>query len=385
MRRRREPPGGLLSHEARRRGTAPSSRTGAPGDDRERLGGANVCYEAVVADSHLVGSVPLDTAEGVFRRLAAALGGQLERIPDGETGERANWIGFQLGRLLAADGIEHGGLHETAGYGPMPSVRLTRLAAEIRLGSLGYAEAARASYKTFARLREEGVIPSGVRFQVSLPTPLAVVNAWVALADQDAFEPVYEARLLEELVEILDAVPHEDLAIQWDVAVEIAILEGSFPATATQDFDGILRRLVRLAGHVPEDIQLGYHLCWGDYEHRHFKEPESLALAVEVANRIADESPRGIDWLHMPVPRDRADEAYFRPLADLRVAPATRLYLGVVHPDGVEATQRRLDAARAVLGDDRHLGVATECGMGRTPRAELDELLRVHAEVGRHP
>lgn len=344
-----------------------------------------MCYEAVVADSHLVGSVPLDTAGGVFRRLAAALGGQLERIPDGETGERANWIGFQLGRLLAADGIEHGGLHETAGYGPMPSVRLTRLAAEIRLGSLGYAEAARASYKTFARLREEGVIPSGVRFQVSLPTPLAVVNAWVALADQDAFEPVYEARLLEELVEILDAVPHEDLAIQWDVAVEIAILEGSFPATATQDFDGILRRLVRLAGHVPEDIQLGYHLCWGDYEHRHFKEPESLALAVEVANRIADESPRGIDWLHMPVPRDRADEAYFRPLTDLRVAPATRLYLGVVHPDGVEATQRRLDAARAVLGDDRHLGVATECGMGRTPRAELDELLRVHAEVGRHP
>src|ERR1700742_3580896 len=44
---------------------------------------------------HLVGSVPLDSAEDVFRRAAAALGDRLRRIPDGETGPRSDWILWQ--------------------------------------------------------------------------------------------------------------------------------------------------------------------------------------------------------------------------------------------------------------------------------------------------
>jgi hypothetical protein len=42
---------------------------------------------------HLVGSVPLGDAEDVFRAATSILGGRLRRIPDGETGERSNWIG----------------------------------------------------------------------------------------------------------------------------------------------------------------------------------------------------------------------------------------------------------------------------------------------------
>ena len=44
---------------------------------------------------HLVGSVPLGGAEEVFRRVAAVLGDRLRRIPDGETGPRSDWIGWQ--------------------------------------------------------------------------------------------------------------------------------------------------------------------------------------------------------------------------------------------------------------------------------------------------
>ena len=45
---------------------------------------------------HLVGSVPLSTAEEVFRTASSILGGRLRRIPDGETGVRSNWIGRQI-------------------------------------------------------------------------------------------------------------------------------------------------------------------------------------------------------------------------------------------------------------------------------------------------
>jgi hypothetical protein len=43
-------------------------------------------------DIYLVGSVPLENAEQVFEKISAAFGPRIKRIPDGETGERADWI-----------------------------------------------------------------------------------------------------------------------------------------------------------------------------------------------------------------------------------------------------------------------------------------------------
>jgi len=48
---------------------------------------------------HLVGSVPLSNAGEVFRTASSILGGRLRRIPDGETGVRSNWIGWQINFL----------------------------------------------------------------------------------------------------------------------------------------------------------------------------------------------------------------------------------------------------------------------------------------------
>jgi hypothetical protein len=41
---------------------------------------------------HLVGSVPLSNEREVFATLSRELGSFLLRIPDGETGERGDWI-----------------------------------------------------------------------------------------------------------------------------------------------------------------------------------------------------------------------------------------------------------------------------------------------------
>ena len=41
---------------------------------------------------HPVGSVPLANAQAVFETVSAVLGSRLKRIPDGETGERSDWI-----------------------------------------------------------------------------------------------------------------------------------------------------------------------------------------------------------------------------------------------------------------------------------------------------
>ena len=44
---------------------------------------------------HLVGSIPVQTAEEAFRLSANYLTDHLKRMPDGEVGERDTWIRWQ--------------------------------------------------------------------------------------------------------------------------------------------------------------------------------------------------------------------------------------------------------------------------------------------------
>ncbi|MEM7534882.1 MAG: hypothetical protein AAF639_22080 [Chloroflexota bacterium] len=174
-------------------------------------------------------------------------------------------------------------------------------------------------------------------------------------------------------------IPASELALQWDTAVEFGILEGVFPSHLQDARTEIAERLVRLGNAVPEDVELGYHLCYGDSGHRHFVEPQDTKLLVEVANAIADNLNRPLHWIHMPIPRDRDDEAFFLPLKSLNLSADTELYIGLVHiTDGVAGTERRIRAAQAVISD---FGVATECGFGRRPVETVAELLQIHKTV----
>jgi hypothetical protein len=328
----------------------------------------------------LVGSVPLDNSEQVFRTAASILGTRLRRIPDGETGARIGWIGWQFNVFATHPRFEVIPA-EPGGYTPIPHVRLrSRDAAEpLAFGPLGYAAAARASWEEFARLQRDSVIPHETRFQVSLPTPLAPITSFVVSDDQALVEPAYEARLLGELAEICAAIPHTSLAIQWDVAIEMAIWEGFWLPHFSDFKRGVVERLVRLGELIPAGVELGYHLCYGDYGHQHFKQPTDSANLVEVANAITAGIRRPINWIHMPVPRHRDDDGYFAPLRGLDRERGGELYLGLLHfTDGTAGARGRIAAAKRSVQD---FGIATECGLGRRSPATIPDLLRLHAEV----
>jgi hypothetical protein len=138
-------------------------------------------------------------------------------------------------------------------------------------------------------------------------------------------------------------------------------------------------QLVDLGNHVPADIELILHLCYGDNKHRHSIEPTDMSDLVAFANNVSAGISRTIELIHMPVPRDRDDDAYFAPLKDLRLRPETGISLGLVHhTDGVAGTRRRIATAQRHLRD---FAIATECGFGRRDPATLPELLRIHAVV----
>ena len=338
--------------------------------------------------AHLVGSVNYDDAETTMRTAEATLGGRLRRIPDGEVGKRFHWIMFQPDVIGQAEGIERVGEHPIpfkAGIDARP-LRIAEGtdAAGIVLPALGYAQAAVDSYAVFARLREEGAIAAGTRFQVSLPTPVGVISSFFSGADREAIEPVYTAAMLRELDAILEAIPHEDLAIQWDVASEMGVVEAAPAFGRIMDvwwegdpFPGIVARLAALVDAVPEDVEVGIHLCYGDVAEKHFFEPVDSANLVRVGNAVVAASARELTWLHLPVPIERDDDAYYEPLAGLEYDG--ELYVGLVHrEDGVEGARRRIAVAQRFVPT---FGVATECGIGRAPEGTTEGILRTHAEV----
>ena len=118
--------------------------------------------------------------------------------------------------------------------------------------------------------------------------------------------------------------------------------------------EGIIDRLARLGDAIPADAELGYHFCYGSYGGRHFVEPKDMRAMVDLANGITGTMKRRLDFLHMPVPIERDDDAYFAPLRDLRRTPGMDVYLGLIHDrDGAAGTLKRFAAAQKHLSDFR--------------------------------
>jgi len=133
-----------------------------------------------------------------------------------------------------------------------------------------------------------------------------------------------------------------------------------------------------LSRAVPEDIELGFHLCYGDLDAVHFIDPVDATKMAELANLIADSAGRPVTYVHMPVPAHRTDEGFYEPLSGLRLPAGTELYLGPVHvSDGVEGTRHRMAMAGKYVRD---FGIASECGISRGRHPSLAaEFMRAYA------
>ena len=337
----------------------------------------------------LVGSLPASDTEAALRAAADLYAGLVFALPDGETGPRAAWVGYERERLVRPNpgvvtitetasptGIPRHA-YETPVFGLKPG-------AELRFASWPRIDDAIASYAVFRSLREAGAIPAGVRFQVGLPFPHSALNAFKAhfARDYPVAAEAFEDMVAREIARLVSSIPAEDLALQWDLAYETQDIEGVLawaPEGAWERFAGPVRRLSRL---VPESVLLGYHLCYGTFPEWPMYEARDMGLLVRMANYAVTESGRRVDWLHLAGPRylRSEDRSFFRPLADLEPADA-RVFLGIVLPlDGEPGLRRRVATASRYLPD---FGVAMYCGFGRQPGADGLETMREHARVVR--
>lgn len=142
------------------------------------------------------------------------------------------------------------------------------------------------------------------------PTPLACVAGTIVPEDIPAVGESYAAALFADLDRALASLPHDRIAVQWDVAVEFGLLEGSMGPAGAMPVDQVAPGLIRCIDHVPDDVPVGMHLCYGDYGHQHFKQPDSLAMQVALVNALVSGAPRPVNWFSFTVPQGRSDSGY---------------------------------------------------------------------------
>ena len=198
----------------------------------------------------LVGSVPGVSAADALLACANGVGDLVSALPDGETGYRSRWIHFLFATVFhgnpalshratsAPDGWQ-GALHVDE-YDKLAEegwrFRVKETASRVHFDHLGYAAEARRSYVDFSRLRANGVIPLGVRFQVALPSTESAVRACVAsVRDYELIHAAYEEAMKREIAALVAAIPADDLIVQWDINLEILAigLEDRFGALAS--------------------------------------------------------------------------------------------------------------------------------------------------------
>ena len=336
---------------------------------------------------HLVGSIPLPDAETVFRSVCGALGPHLVRVPDGETGIRKTWIKFLQDVLAENPAIEvakdvppfkfvqwDGKLIRE-----IPRLRVKRGATpDPQTFKTGYADMAIQSWGIFERLQKAGVIPAGVKFQVSLPTPTAPIYNNMLPADRPSLLPALTQHFVGEVDKIAAAIPNDRVALQWDVCQEVLAWEGYYEAGPVDFRTETMGVLTAIGNAVPARVDLGYHLCYGSPADEHLVQPRDAGLMVEMTNAILAGVRRPIQFFHLPVPKGRTDDAYFAPLESLKLGPETELYLGLIHHNDSAGDAARLAAARR---HTRVAGVSTECGMARGDPARLPALLAAHARA----
>ena len=347
------------------------------------------------------GSVPLAPAMSVYRGACDhGLAPLMRRIPDGE---QAGWgppimMRFATNEALEPDGepvcITNRPSAEEHFHFPIQTLRLKpgHSAAELMLDDMGIAANVKESYAQFVQAKAEGVVAPETRFVATFPGPSNV--SMMVHAPHAEMAPVLSQMYRNEIAKVAAIVPHEELAIQFDIAADIATDElrrapGTWDSPMFESFqpywsyDGATSLIAEIANAVPEAAELGFHLC--SFYHCDESAGQDLNVHVDWANTLTAKINRPITYVHMPTTAEyTADD--FAPLTKLKLGDKTKLYIGLIHAptDGLEGAKRRIEAAKVHRQD---FGIASLCGLRVKAMADLtaplpiEDVFDLHRQV----
>jgi hypothetical protein len=336
--------------------------------------------------AHLVGSTPFESADEAMDLALTRLDGRLRSLPDGETGERRNWIIHIVESLRRHPDLEVSREGTWADYDDTLTFRLRRghrLSAETL--DFGHVTAFEDSYPRFQERRAAlGAAGERLRFQQGLPgdfdMALFTLGPIGAIRQRGAFTDA----TLSEIRRIFERAG-DDVVFQLEIPAELIFVARAPGFLQELAARFLARGVARLAARSPRGARFGIHLCLGDMNHRALGRMRDVRPLVRLSNAIARAWPQGrpLDFIHAPfaaaVEPPPVERSFYEPLRDLRLPSATRFVAGFVHERRSTEEQRLLlDTIEGLVG--RQVDVATSCGLGRREReAALATLDRARA------
>lgn len=316
----------------------------------------------------LVGSIPGTDAADAMRLAVDRLGPDLDFMPDGETGERRDWIKSMLDGFREHPRFETVRDGDWSDYDTTPRFRVRP--GERLYGAaldLGIVAAARASLPVFRELRPAAT------FQVGIPGALDLAMFTFGPAGMMRHAGVFAEALSLTMHEV-HALAGGEVLFQIEIPAEMILLARS-PRPARKALARLLAdRVAALALGAPAGARFGVHLCLGDLNHRALGRLGDAGPLVQLANALAARWPstRPLHYVHAPLAAAVAppvdDPAFYRPLSGLRLGGA-RFVAGYAHERQDLATQLRI---RGYVEDavGGATDVSTSCGLGRRNRAD---------------
>ena len=199
-------------------------------------------------------------------------------------------------------------------------------------------------------------------------------------------DPVYNEALKREIDKIAAALPHDEIAIQFDVASAVfARLQRNEPNAYGKDRAEMLATLLRDPDRPRPSTcrptsSCMFHFCYGDSNHKHVVEPTDMGDMVD-DGQPARGRHQTADRAH---PHAGAARPRRRRLFRAAQAAAAQARNRIMPRPGALHRRRRRHAPAAgrrrapCRGD---FSIATECGFGRRDPKTIPELLRIHAEI----
>jgi hypothetical protein len=350
---------------------------------------AHPATEPPARTAHLVGSTPFHDADEALGLFFDKLGPRMRTVPDGETGERQNWIQGLLDSFREHPDLELARIGDWSDYDRTPTYRVRRghrfTSDRLDLGYLRHFDASWPSYER-RRAESDGAVRSDLRFQVGIPGDLDLAvftfgNPLRALRHRSAFR---NATLRD--IRAIHARVGDQVVYQLEIPFELILLT-KLPGLLVGPVAGFLAGgVARLVRGAPEGSRWGMHLCLGDMNHRSMGRLDDVGRIVALSNAIVDRWPAGrhLDFMHLPlaaaVEPPPAELGFYAPLARLRLPDDTRFVAGFVHEARTLTEQRALLAELERL-TGRTADVGCSCGLGRRDREAAMATIERTAEL----
>lgn len=297
------------------------------------------------------------------------LGPYLRSLPDGETGERRNWVVSVIEGLRNHPALEQTQQGDWSDYDRVPRMRVkkgrTLYGASLEFG---HVDAVRHSFPEF----QQAVAAAGredLMFQEGVPGGFDV--AMFTLGPRAGFKnrrPFVEATLTE--IRDVGAITGPNTLFQIEVPVELVLLAKAPGPTRPPLAKLLARNVTGIAAAAAAGTRFAVHLCLGDMNNRALGTMSDVSPLVLLANEIARHWPAGrsLELVHAPFAAANnpatTDPAFYAPLAKLKLPDQVRFAAGFAHEAQSLADQRQI---RTIIDD--HLGrtvdIAAACGLGR--------------------